>query len=116
VYTEAGTEFIKPLIEDLDATFGKAIVDYDNEDATPFFRGRGHDFTDQRHSILSRAKALQPLDIYLEKNQQPASHYFKNNLYFTIETEEHGLPDAIHFLGAPFPRRRAVSVRDGLPA
>src|SRR5581483_5083086 len=97
VYTEAGTEFIKPLVEQLDSTFGKAIVDYDNEDATPFFRGRGIDHTDEK---LNRAKALQPLDIYLEKNRKPASHYFRNNFFFTIETEEPALPDAIDFLGA----------------
>ena len=100
VYTEAGTEFIRRLVTDLDGTFDKEIVDFDNEDATPFFRGRGHDFTDERHTILVRAKALQPPEIYLEKNKKPASHYFKNNFFFTIETEEHGLPDAIEFLGA----------------
>jgi len=100
IYTEAGTEFIRRLVEDLDRTFDKEIVDYDNEDATPFFRGRGHDFTDERHPVLGRAKALQPLDVYLEKNRKSASHYFKNNFFFTIETEERGLPDAIEFLGA----------------
>ena len=97
VYTEAGTGFIKPLVERLDASFGTAIVDYDNEDATPFFRGRGPKHGDQN---LQRAKALEPLEIYLEKNKQPASHYFKNNFFFTIETEEPELPDAIDFIGA----------------
>jgi predicted TIM-barrel fold metal-dependent hydrolase len=100
VYTEAGTEFIRRLVTDLDGTFDKEIVDYDNEDATPFFRGRGHDFTDERHEILVRAKALTPPDVYLEKNRKPASHYFKNNFWFTIETEEHFFPDAVEFLGA----------------
>jgi len=100
VYTEAGTEFIKRLVDDLDATFDKEIVDFDNEDATPFFRGRGHDFTDARHTILVRAKALTPPDVYLEKNKKRASHYFKNNFWFTIETEEHFFPDAVEFLGA----------------
>jgi predicted TIM-barrel fold metal-dependent hydrolase len=100
VYTEAGTQFILRLVSDLDGTFDKEIVDYDNEDATPFFRGRGHDFTDERHTILVRAKALQPPEIYLEKNKKPASHYFKNNFFFTIETEEHFLPEAVEFLGA----------------
>ncbi len=38
--------------------------------------------------------------ILLEKNCQPASYYFKNNFYFTIETEEPELPEAIEFLGA----------------
>jgi len=100
VYTEAGTEFIKRLIEDLDGTFDKEVVDYDNEDATPFFRGRGHDFTDERHTILVRAKALTPPEVYLEKNKKKASHYFRNNFWFTIETEEKFFPEAVEYLGA----------------
>ena len=100
IYTEAGTEFIKRLVTDLDNTFDKEVVDYDNEDATPFFRGRGHDFTDERHEILVRAKALTPPDVYLEKNKKAASHYFKTNFWFTIETEEHFFPEAVQFLGA----------------
>ena len=97
VYTEAGTAFIKPLVERLDKSFGTAIVDYDNEDATPFFRGRGPGHGDQS---LQRARALEPLEVYLEKNRKPASHYFRNNFFFTIETEEPELPDAIDFIGA----------------
>lgn len=97
IFTEAGTAFIKPLVERLDKSFGTAIVDYDNEDATPFFRGRGPSHGDEK---LQRARALEPLEIYLEKNQKPASHYFRNNLFFTIETEEPELADAIEFIGA----------------
>lgn len=96
IFTEAGTAFIKPLVERLDKTFGTAVVDYDNEDATPFFRGRGPAHGDEN---LQRARALQPLEVYLEKNRKPASHYFRNNFFFTIETEEPELPDAIEFLG-----------------
>jgi predicted TIM-barrel fold metal-dependent hydrolase len=96
IFTEAGTEFIRPLVERLDRQFGTAIVDYDNEDATPFFRGRGPGHGDEN---LQRARALEPLDVYLEKNKKPASHYFKNNFFFTIETEEKGLPDSIDFIG-----------------
>jgi predicted TIM-barrel fold metal-dependent hydrolase len=97
IFTEAGTEFIRPLVERLDRTFGSAVVDFDNEDATPFFRGRGPKHGDEN---LQRARALTPLKDYLEKNKNPASHYFKRNFFFTIETEEPGLPDAIQFLGA----------------
>ena len=49
---------------------------------------------------LRRTRALHPAHIFLEKNRKPASHYFKNNFYFTIETEEPELPEAIEFLGA----------------
>jgi len=97
IFTEAGTEFIKPLVQRLDKTFGSAIVDYDNEDATPFFRGRGPGHGDEN---LQRARALTPLKVYLEKNRKPAGHYFRNNFFFTIETEEGGLAESIEFLGA----------------
>lgn len=96
IFTEAGTEFIKPLVQRLDKQFGTAIVDYDNEDATPFFRGRGPGHGDEN---LQRARALEPLEVYLEKNKKTASHYFRNNFFFTIETEEPGLPDSIELLG-----------------
>ena len=49
---------------------------------------------------LRSARALYPAHIFLEKNQKPASYYFKNNFYFTIETEEPELVEAIEFLGA----------------
>lgn len=96
IFTEAGTAFIKPLCERLDKSFNTAIVDYDNEDATPFFRGRGPSAGDEN---LQRARALTALDVYLEKNKKPATHYFKNNFFFTIETEEPELPDAVALLG-----------------
>ena len=49
---------------------------------------------------LRRARAITPAQVFLEKNTKPASYYFKNNFYFTIETEEPELPEAIEFLGA----------------
>ncbi|MGH7929883.1 MAG: amidohydrolase family protein, partial [Candidatus Binatia bacterium] len=49
---------------------------------------------------LRRGRAILPAREFLEKNKKPASHYFKNNFYFTIETEEPELPEAIEFLGA----------------
>ena len=39
-------------------------------------------------------------EVSSEKNKLPPSHYFRRNFYFTIETEEPELPDAIEFLGA----------------
>jgi predicted TIM-barrel fold metal-dependent hydrolase len=35
-----------------------------------------------------------------EKNKLPPSHYFRNNFYWTIETEEPELAEAVQFLGA----------------
>ena len=49
---------------------------------------------------LRRARAILPASEFLEKNKKPASHYFKNNFSFTIETEEPELAEAIDFLGA----------------
>ena len=48
---------------------------------------------------LRRARALLPASHFLEKNQRPASYYFKNNFFFTIETEEPELAEAVEFLG-----------------
>jgi predicted TIM-barrel fold metal-dependent hydrolase len=49
---------------------------------------------------LRSLRAALPPEEFLEKNKKPASHYFKNNFSFTIETEEPELPEAIEFLGA----------------
>jgi predicted TIM-barrel fold metal-dependent hydrolase len=95
VYTEAGTSFIKPLVRWLDRILEKPPVDYDDQEAP--LSNRTLTKIGER---LRRARAIQPAQIFLEKNQKPASHYFKNNFYFTIETEEPELVEAIEFLGA----------------
>jgi predicted TIM-barrel fold metal-dependent hydrolase len=95
VYTEAGTSFIKPLVQWLDRILEKPPVDYDDQEAP--LSNRTLTKIGER---LRRARAIQPAQIFLEKNQKPASHYFKNNFYFTIETEEPELVEAIEFLGA----------------
>ena len=95
VYTEAGTSFIKPLVERLDKMFEEPLVDYDDQEeplATRTLSKIGEK--------LRRGRAILPAKEFLEKNKHPASHYFKNNFYFTIETEEPELPDAVEFLGA----------------
>jgi len=95
IYTEAGTSFIKPLVQWLDKVLESPPVDYDDQEAP--LSNRTLSNVGER---LRRARALYPAQIFLEKNQKPASHYFKNNFYFTIETEEPELPEAIEFLGA----------------
>jgi len=95
VYTEAGTSFIKPLVQWLDRILERPPVDYDDQEAP--LSNRTLTKVGER---LRRARAIQPAQIFLEKNQKPASHYFKNNFYFTIETEEPELVEAIEFLGA----------------
>ena len=92
IFTEAGTGFIRPLVERLDAAFEGPPVDYDADADADVMRGV--------KAKLRRHRAFYGPDVFLEKNKKPASHYFRNNFYFTIETEEAALPDAIEFLGA----------------
>jgi len=95
IFTEAGTAFIKPLVVRLDRILEAPPVDYvDQEEPL------GNQALTKVGEKLRRARALNPAHIFLEKNKKPASHYFKNNFYFTIETEEPELPEAIQFLGA----------------
>ncbi len=96
IFTEAGTSFIKPLVQWLDRVLERPPVDYDDQEEPLANRGPLSKVGER----LRRARALYPADIFLEKNRNPASYYFKNNFYFTIETEEPELADAIEFLGA----------------
>jgi predicted TIM-barrel fold metal-dependent hydrolase len=93
IFTEAGTGFIKPLVERLDAAFEGPPVDYDADADADSDAMRGV------KAKLRRHRAFYGPEVFLEKNQRPASHYFRNNFYFTIETEEAALPEAVEFLG-----------------
>jgi predicted TIM-barrel fold metal-dependent hydrolase len=95
IYTEAGTAFIKPLVLRLDKLLETPPIDYADQEEP-----LGNRSLTKVGERLRRARALHPAHIFLEKNKKPASHYFKNNFYFTIETEEPELPEAIEFLGA----------------
>ncbi len=95
IYTEAGTSFIKPLVLWLDKVLESPPVDYADQEEP--LSNRTLTKIGER---LRRARAIQPAHIFLEKNKKPASHYFKNNFFFTIETEEPELVEAIEFLGA----------------
>ena len=95
IYTEAGTAFIKPLVERLDKILEAPPVDYDDQEEPLSNRALS-----KIGEKLRRARAILPASQFLEKNKRPASYYFKNNFYFTIETEEPELPEAVQFLGA----------------
>jgi predicted TIM-barrel fold metal-dependent hydrolase len=90
IHTESGTAWIKPLLQRMDRSFERPPVNYDDENPTP--RGR--------RRVQERAKQVVPPEVSSEKNKLPPSHYFRKNFYFTIETEEPELPQAIEFLGA----------------
>lgn len=96
IFTEAGTAFIKPLVQWLDKVLESPPVDYDDQEDPLNTRGPLTKVGER----LRRARAITPAHEFLEKNRQPASYYFQNNFYFTIETEEPELPEAIEFLGA----------------
>jgi predicted TIM-barrel fold metal-dependent hydrolase len=96
IYTEAGTAFIKPLVQRLDKILEAPPVDYDDQEESPLGNGN----LSKTGEKLRRARAILPASEFLEKNKQPASRYFKNNFSFTIETEEPELAEAIDFLGA----------------
>lgn len=95
IFTEAGTSFIKPLVLWLDRVLEEPPVDYDDQEEP--LSNRTLTKIGER---LRRGRALYPAQMFLEKNKRLASYYFRNNFYFTIETEEPELPEAIEFLGA----------------
>ena len=96
VFTEAGSAFIKPQLDRLDAAFVKPPLNYEDEDATARFHRRVMPVSER----LSAGKRLTSLEEYEVKNKKPVSEYFKKNLFFTIETEEPELPESIEMLGA----------------
>lgn len=53
-----------------------------------------------RRRVQPNARQVVPPEIANEKNQHAPGYYFRRNFWFTIETEEPELPDAIAFLGA----------------
>ncbi len=85
MFTEAGVSFHKPF-----AAHGDALVDYESEDAAARFNYRK----------LTGGKRIVSEADYKAKNRQPPSRYFRNNLYFTIETEEAELAEAVALFGA----------------
>lgn len=96
VFTEGGSAFIRPLIERFDAAFVKPPLNYEDEDAQARFHRRVVPGSER----LSAGKRLTSIEDYEVRNKQPVSHYFRNNLFFTIETEEPELPDSIALIGA----------------
>jgi predicted TIM-barrel fold metal-dependent hydrolase len=90
VFTEAGVSFIKPLVQHLDAVFHDKVVDYESEDAAPRFNYRK----------LTGGKRIVSEADYKPKNKFAPGHYFRTNLFFTIETEEPELAEAVRLFGA----------------
>lgn len=89
VFTESGVSFLKPLAAHLDAAHADALVDYESEDAAARFNYRK----------LTGGKRIVSEADYKAKNRRPPSDYIRNNLYFTIETEEAELGEAVSLFG-----------------
>jgi predicted TIM-barrel fold metal-dependent hydrolase len=83
-------------VKRLDRILEAPPVDYDDQEESPL-TARTLSKVGEK---LRRARAILPASQFLEKNKQPASYYFKNNFFFTIETEEAELAEAVEFLGA----------------
>jgi len=90
IHTESGTAWIKPLVERLDSIYEKGVVVFDDD--LPGAR--------RKRRLSPKNKQLVSAEEASEKNKLPPSHYFRNNFYFTIETEEPELGEAVNFLGA----------------
>ena len=91
IHAEMGTKTIKSLAQRLDAAFKQTTLSYeDDEGATAGSKRR----------LSPKAPQLVPLEVANEKNKRLPSEYFRNNFYWTIETEEPELAEAVEFLGA----------------
>jgi len=91
IHAEMGTQTIQSLAQRLDTVFKNTTLSYeDDEGATAGSKRR----------LSPKAPQLVPPEVANEKNKLPPSHYFKNNFYWTIETEEPALAEAVEFIGA----------------
>jgi len=91
IHAEMGTKTIKSLAHRLDTVFKNVTLSYeDDEGATAGSKRR----------LSPKAPQLVPPEVANEKNKLPPSDYFRNNFYWTIETEEPEFAEAVEFLGA----------------
>jgi predicted TIM-barrel fold metal-dependent hydrolase len=91
IHAEMGTKTIKSLAQRLDANLKQTTPSYEDDEGAA---------GGSRRRLSPKAPQLVPVGVADEKNKLPPSHYFRNNFYWTIETEEPELAEAIHFLGA----------------
>ena len=92
IHAEMGTKHIKPLAQRLDNRYKRVKPDYeDDEGVSPVMR--------RKPTLRPELQLVTPEEA-VEKNAQTPSHYFRKNFYWTIETEEPELAEAIAFVGA----------------
>ena len=90
IHAEMGAKAIRPLAQRLDGAFTNPSFSYEDDDGAA---------AGSRRRLSSKAPQLVPPEVANEKNQLPPSHYFRKNFYWTIETEEPELADAVQFIG-----------------
>lgn len=86
IVAEQGTAWIEPLAERLDRRFARAPRNYADDE-------------NMSRAALAR-KAHLPPELRAKRNRMPPSDYFRKNFYWTIETEEPELVDAVRYVGA----------------
>jgi predicted TIM-barrel fold metal-dependent hydrolase len=91
IHAEMGAKHIAPLIQRLDARYERIEISYEEDEGVTAVA---------RRKLSSKAPQLVPPEVVKEKNKHYPSHYFRNNFWWTIETEEPELVDAVRLLGA----------------
>ena len=91
IHAEMGTKTIKPLAHRLDANFKQATFNYEDDEGAS---------AGSRRRLSPKAPQLVPPGVADEKNRLAPREYFTKNFYWTIETEEPELAEAVQYLGA----------------
>ena len=91
IHAEMGTKAIRSLAQRLDGAFNNTGSSYEDDEGAA---------AGSRRRLSPKAPQLVPPEVANEKNKLPPSHYFRNNFYWTIETEEPELADAVEYIGA----------------
>jgi len=90
IHAEQGAEYIRPLAEWLDKLHGPYVAAYAEGEGV----SKGW-----RRKLAAKAPQLVSAEDGSEKNRRLPSYYFRNNFYWTIETEERELVNAVAFVG-----------------
>ena len=93
IHAETGVAYVKELAELMDRRFEHIPIRFDEEGFTAVSRRKESDLSFKEMKML-------PSTFMKERNKRQPSYYFRANFYWTIETEEPELPEAIEFIGA----------------
>lgn len=91
VHAELGAARIRSMAEAMDARYRRLQPDYEDADGFNAI---------SRRRLAGNTRQLVPPDVIAEKNKHEPSYYFRTNFYWTVETEQSDLADAVAFAGA----------------